>query len=112
MRTENEYYRVTAPFRLLIRDGVEPAQVYIGRSQALQQLWREQDAQQGDEIHLLHGGNFLIHDGSSFEFDFDRHAASEILLHPAPRRPEELPADKVQSISPKEANRPKHYRTQ
>jgi len=110
MRTENEYYRVTAPFRLLIRDGVAPAQVYIGRSQVMQQLWREQDAQPGDEIHLLHGGNFLISDGNSFEFDFHRHTASEILLHPAPRRSEELPANKVQSISPEEANSPKRYR--
>jgi len=108
---DNQYYRVIAPFPLLVRDGVEPAQVYIGTSQAMQQLWRSQMAQPGDEIHLLVGGNFIVRDGRADEFDFETHRASDVMLHPAPRpRRRELPADKVQAIVQSEAHRPGHYR--
>jgi hypothetical protein len=103
------YYQVTAPFALEVRVGLALANVWIGRSQALQDVYETVLTRPGDELHCLPGGDFFIRAGESFEFDTRRHEASEILLHPAPTDPP-LQLAKLREISAAAANRPISYR--
>ena len=111
----NHYFRVVAPFRILVKVGLSPAQVYIGRAQALQEIYEEVDTRPGDEIHALVGGDFLVRtsvDGKTvdaYTFDTRRFAASEVMLHPAPPMPK-LPAEALVEIPLAQATRPVNYR--
>lgn len=111
----NHYFRVVAPFEVLVKVGLEPAQVYLGTAQALQDLYEPVSTRPGDdEIHALVGGDFLVRatpDGfgvEAYAFDTRRFAASEVMLHPAPPMPK-LPADALEEIPAGQAARGVKY---
>ena len=103
------YYGVVTPCSLEVRVGLVPANVWIGRSQALQNVYETINARPGDELHCLPGGDFFVRSGEAFEFDTRRHEASEILLHPATSDPP-LPLTKLREISELASARPASYR--
>jgi hypothetical protein len=105
------YYEIATPFTIEVLVGRKPANVWIGRSQALQALYETVTLRTGDELHCLPGGDFLIRAGEVFDFATRRHDASEILLHPAPWDPP-LPLDKLREIPEALAHKPASYRTE
>ena len=106
---KNRYYQVVTPFDVEVRVGVAEAHVWVGRLQALQDLYQTVTVRPGDEMHLLVGGDFLIRRGVSYAFDTRRHQAQEVMLHPAPFDPA-LPMDRLAEITREEAQRPAAYR--
>ena len=105
------YYEIATPFTIEVQVGLVPANVWIGRSQALQALYETVTLRAGDELHCLPGGDFFVRAGEAFDFATRRHEASEILLHPAPWDPP-LPLAKLREIPLALAHKPASYRTE
>jgi hypothetical protein len=56
----NAYYEVVEPIYYLERVGYSPSNSYYGASQLLDTIFVARNAQQGDQFHLLAGGDFLV----------------------------------------------------
>jgi hypothetical protein len=113
--TGNHYFRVNAPFEILVKIGLRPAQAFIGSSQILQTLYEPVMTRAGDEIHALVGGDFLVRTSNNeasvdaYFFDTRHFDAGELMLHPAPPMPK-LPADRLVEIGRDSATRVINYR--
>lgn len=113
----NHYFQVTAPFPILVKVGLKPAHVFVGRAQALQDVYEAIETKAGDEIHALVGGDFLVRQTSrgpqAYTFDTREFEAWEIMLHPAPPMPKlpteglrEIPADQAIKVADYRGNEP------
>lgn len=67
----NTYYEVIEPVYYLDRVGHSPSNSYYGSSQLFDTIFVGRNAEQGDQFHLLAGGNFLVRqDGTISDVGF------------------------------------------
>ena len=63
MSLTSSYSTPVRPINLFVLEGHTPTNTYIGRSQAFANVYSQEQAVPGDEIHELSGGTFLVRDG-------------------------------------------------
>lgn len=66
----NEYYEALEPVFYLERLGYAESNTWIGASQTLDTIFAGRQSRDGDEFHLLAGGDFLVRDGKATSITF------------------------------------------
>ncbi|NTF16872.1 hypothetical protein G6L37_00335 [Agrobacterium rubi] len=66
----NDYYVTTAPIFYLERLGYSDSNTWVGSSRATETIYAGKQSRDGDEFHLLVGGDFLVRDGKATSIDF------------------------------------------
>jgi hypothetical protein len=120
---DNHYWAVEAPFTVYALTEWQPTNAYYGSAQISRRRPEPTQAKAGDEIHCLHGGQFLVRQGGAEAVEirvlkpdddrspFERGGDDRIPTYKALERMEtEL---KVERLEPSEVTRPRTgYRSQ
>lgn len=72
----NHYYEAVEPIFYLERKGHSESNTYIGASRVLDAIYEGHQAREGDQFHLLVGGDFLVRNGkpiADVSFWFPKH---------------------------------------